>query len=55
MDTIAEATMHGQALSRELEKGYLDSKGRVDYKKIVENAEDMPQRVNLREFREMSI
>ena len=52
-DTIAEATMHGEALSRELESSFLDSSGRVDYKALMDNAEALPQTLNLKGFKDM--
>ncbi|EAL3990018.1 hypothetical protein A9746_02175 [Campylobacter upsaliensis] len=51
-DTIAESTMQGEALSKELEKSFLDESGRIAYKSLMQNAEKLPKELNLRAFRE---
>ncbi|WP_289769820.1 hypothetical protein, partial [Helicobacter bilis] len=52
-DTIAEATMQGEALSKELESSFLDSSGKIDYKALMDNAEALPQTLNLKGFKDM--
>ncbi|EAH4719710.1 hypothetical protein D6H77_02555 [Campylobacter upsaliensis] len=52
-DTIAESTIQGEVLSKELEKGFLDESGRVDYKSLMQNAEKLPKELNLRGFKQM--
>ncbi|EAK0456536.1 hypothetical protein YZ63_05200 [Campylobacter upsaliensis] len=51
-DTIAQASMHGEALSKELEKSFLDESGRIAYKSLMQNAEKLPKELNLRAFKE---
>ncbi|EHE1098939.1 hypothetical protein J0E39_000933 [Campylobacter upsaliensis] len=51
-DTIAQASMQGEALSKELEKSFLDESGRIAYKSLMQNAEKLPKELNLRAFRE---
>ncbi|EQB9114686.1 PBECR2 nuclease fold domain-containing protein [Campylobacter upsaliensis] len=51
-DTIAESTMQGEALSKELEKSFLDESGRIAYKSLMQNAEKLPKELNLRAFKE---
>ena len=50
--TIAEATINREALSKELEKGFLDSSGRIDFSKI--NAQPLPEATfkNVKQFTE---
>ncbi|WP_213273582.1 DUF3519 domain-containing protein, partial [Campylobacter vulpis] len=52
-DTIAQASMQGEALSKELEKSFLDESGRVDYKSLMQNAEKLPKELSLRGFKQM--
>ncbi|EJC0907169.1 DUF3519 domain-containing protein [Campylobacter upsaliensis] len=52
-DTIAESTMQGEALSKELEKSFLDESGRIAYKSLMQNAEKLPKELNLRGFKQM--
>ncbi len=52
-DTIAEATIQGKALSKELESSFLDSNGKIDYKALMDNAEALPQTLNLKGFKDM--
>lgn len=51
-DTIAEATMHGEALSKKLESSFLDSSGKIDFSKI--NAQPLPKATfkNVKQFTE---
>ncbi|EPH5975654.1 PBECR2 nuclease fold domain-containing protein, partial [Campylobacter upsaliensis] len=51
-DTIAQASIQGEALSKELEKSFLDESGRIAYKSLMQNAEKLPKELNLRAFRE---
>ncbi|ELU9596457.1 hypothetical protein R0U48_000399, partial [Campylobacter upsaliensis] len=51
-DTIAQASMQGEALSKDLEKSFLDESGRIAYKSLMQNAEKLPKELNLRAFRE---
>ncbi|EAJ4502067.1 hypothetical protein CYI56_01825 [Campylobacter upsaliensis] len=51
-DTIAQASMQGEALSKELEKSFLDESGRIAYKSLMQNAEKLPKELNLRAFKE---
>ena len=51
-ETIAEATIQGEALSKELEKSFLNESGRVDYQSLMQNAEELPKELNLRAFKE---
>ncbi|HEC1580291.1 TPA: hypothetical protein R1X62_000808 [Campylobacter upsaliensis] len=52
-DTIAESTMQGEALSKELEKSFLDESGRIAYKALIHKAEVLPQSLNLKGFKQM--
>ncbi|MCR2114354.1 hypothetical protein CUPS4064_09440, partial [Campylobacter upsaliensis] len=52
-ETIAESTIQGEALSKELEKSFLDESGRVDYQSLMQNAEKLPKELNLRGFKQM--
>lgn len=52
-DTIAEATMQGEALSKELESSFLDSSGKIDYKSLMDKAEALPEQVKFTRFKEM--
>ncbi|ENZ0443426.1 PBECR2 nuclease fold domain-containing protein [Campylobacter upsaliensis] len=52
-DTIAESTMQGEALSKELEKSFLDESGRIAYKALIHKAEALPQSLNLKGFKQM--
>ncbi|EAH9137008.1 hypothetical protein EXD60_08910 [Campylobacter upsaliensis] len=44
--------MQGEALSKELEKSFLDESGRIAYKSLMQNAEKLPKELNLRAFKE---
>ncbi|EOX2645312.1 PBECR2 nuclease fold domain-containing protein, partial [Campylobacter upsaliensis] len=52
-DTIAESTMQGEALSKDLEKSFLDESGRIAYKSLMQNAEKLPKELNLKGFKQM--
>lgn len=39
--------------SKELERAFLDSSGRVNYKKLIDNAEILPQKLDLKGFKAM--
>ena len=49
-DTIAESTMQGEALSRELESSFLDSSGRIDYKALESFAMPLPKPTDIQTF-----
>ncbi|AQQ60163.1 hypothetical protein XJ32_08735 [Helicobacter bilis] len=49
-DTIAEATMHGEALSKELESSFLDSSGKIDYKALESFAIPLPKQLRYKDF-----
>ncbi|EMI4816279.1 hypothetical protein V6N98_001739, partial [Campylobacter upsaliensis] len=51
-ETIADTTIQGEALSKELESSFLDESGRVDYQNLMQNAEKLPKELNLRAFKE---
>ncbi|ELK5620318.1 hypothetical protein Q6T38_001158 [Campylobacter upsaliensis] len=52
-DTIAQASMQGEALSKDLEKSFLDESGRIAYKSLIHKAEALPQSLNLKGFKQM--
>ncbi|MBS4306829.1 crystallin beta/gamma motif-containing protein [Campylobacter vulpis] len=49
-ETIAQSTMHGEALSRELEKSFLDESGKIDEKALNHQALDLPKSLSEEEF-----
>ncbi|WP_370521952.1 ADP-ribosyltransferase-containing protein [Helicobacter winghamensis] len=49
-DTIAEATMQGEALSKELESSFLDSNGKIDYKALESFAIPLPKPTDIQTF-----
>ena len=49
-DTIAESTMQGEALSKELESSFLDSNGRIDYKALESFAIPLPKQLRYKDF-----
>lgn len=49
-DTIAESTMQGEALSKELESSFLDSSGKIDYKALESFAIPLPKQLRYKDF-----
>ena len=49
-DTIAQSTIHGEALSRELESSFLDSSGRIDYRALESFAIPLPKPTDIQTF-----
>ncbi|WP_194145949.1 hypothetical protein, partial [Helicobacter bilis] len=48
--TIAESTMQGEALSKELESSFLDSNGKIDYKALESYAMPLPKPTDIQTF-----